>query len=592
MQFKLATKSNSLRRQITTTTMFFTAVLSAIIALIFWNTTNYYTKHTKLQSVEFNLQLVASTINTNINNAETLLRWSVTNSTMRRYLSHSVSPALVLDAYDSAYTEYISNQSRNHILRFFITNNDDRFLQFGIGVNSSEMLTKYTLPKFPYVGTQTVQPWQVLNNDPLLPISQQCLIRYMPIQSSENSTIGSGYLALNLSAITQPLAGYELENASALYLVTNQTIWQIDGDTFVEQNLDNAEFLPLNADYQLNTSTILYELKTELGDAYIMLYPLNQSDMYIAQTIPTSNFYISAGYYMLTVFASMVFITIMGVILMARLHQTVTSPIRQLQKRINAVGLGDFTKDPSIEWNNEIGDIGRGINNLSKNIDTLMQKRLADQHEKQELEYRMLQSEINPHFIYNTLNSIRWMATIQKANGISEMVTALSRLLKSVSKGNQKLVTLQEELALLNDYFIIQQYRYGGDLLIDVAHIESEKVCRDCLIPRFSLQPIAENSIFHGIEPKGGTGSILLNIYAKENGVFIDITDNGIGIDEQTIKQILLEPSKEQQKEKFRHVGLWNVHKRLQYSFGAEYGLSVKSVIGKSTTVTVHLPLQ
>lgn len=91
-------------------------------------------------------------------------------------------------------------------------------------------------------------------------------------------------------------------------------------------------------------------------------------------------------------------------------------------------------------------------------------------------------------------------------------MTAFARLTKSISKGTQKLVPLQEELALLNDYFTIQQYRYGGDLEIEVSRIESETLCRDCMIPRFTLQPLVENAIFHGLEPKGGHGSVLLDI--------------------------------------------------------------------------------
>ena len=95
-----------------------------------------------------------------------------------------------------------------------------------------------------------------------------------------------------------------------------------------------------------------------------------------------------------------------------------------------------------------------------------------------------------PHFIYNTLNGIRWMATLQHATGIAEMVTALSRLLKSVSKGNERLVPLYEEFALLNDYFTIQQYRYGGTITMDVSYIEDENLARQCRIPRFTLQPL------------------------------------------------------------------------------------------------------
>ena len=91
-----------------------------------------------------------------------------------------------------------------------------------------------------------------------------------------------------------------------------------------------------------------------------------------------------------------------------------------------------------------------------------MERRLEDEKQKQDLEYKMLQSQINPHFLYNTLNSIKWMATIQGANGISEMTTSLSRLLKSISKGTSLLIDIREELSLLENYFTIQSYRYGG----------------------------------------------------------------------------------------------------------------------------------
>mgnify|MGYP001201036724 CR=1 FL=1 len=103
------------------------------------------------------------------------------------------------------------------------------------------------------------------------------------------------------------------------------------------------------------------------------------------------------------------------------------------------------------------------------------------------------------------------------------MVTAFARLTKSISKGTQKLVPLQEELALLNDYFTIQQYRYGGDLEIEVSRIESETLCRDCMIPRFTLQPLVENAIFHGLEPKGGHGSVLLDISTDPDEIVLAI---------------------------------------------------------------------
>ena len=277
------------------------------------------------------------------------------------------------------------------------------------------------------------------------------------------------------------------------------------------------------------------------------------------------------------------------------LEWVITRPVEALQKRIETVGSGNFAPDRTVEWNNELGDIGRGINQLAENVDSLMTRRVEDERRKQELEYRMLQNEVNPHFIYNTLNSIRWMATIQHAPGIAEMVTAFARLTKSISKGTQKLVPLQEELALLNDYFTIQQYRYGGDLEIEVSRIESETLCRDCMIPRFTLQPLVENAIFHGLEPKGGHGSVLLDISTDPDtgDVLLRITDDGVGMPPEQVAHLLDEPAEGAEKaEKFRHVGLWNVNRRIRYSFGEGYGLTIESEEDVGTEVTIRLPYQ
>ena len=285
-------------------------------------------------------------------------------------------------------------------------------------------------------------------------------------------------------------------------------------------------------------------------------------------------------------------ILLLGCSLAFLLHRMIAHPISALQSRIEKISSGDFSADPDIEWDNELGDIGRGINSMSAGVTALMEHRLEDEKQKQDLEYRMLQNQINPHFIYNTLNSIKWMATIQHAPGIAEMVMALSRLLKSISKSNERLVPLYEEFALLNDYFTIQQYRYGGTITLDVSYIEDESLNHSCLIPRFTLQPLVENAIFHGIEPKGSAGEVTLRVERDTaNGdVLIHLTDDGVGMTPEQAAKALQEPGPEEAAAKYRHVGMWNVHKRLQYSFGEAYGLSIESEPDIGTTVTIRLP--
>ena len=131
-----------------------------------------------------------------------------------------------------------------------------------------------------------------------------------------------------------------------------------------------------------------------------------------------------------------------------------------------------------------------------------------------------------------------------------------------------------------------------GTITLDVSYIEDESLNHSCLIPRFTLQPLVENAIFHGIEPKGSAGEVTLRVERDTaNGdVLIHLTDDGVGMTPEQAAKALQEPGPEEAAAKYRHVGMWNVHKRLQYSFGEAYGLSIKSEPDIGTTVTIRLP--
>ena len=282
----------------------------------------------------------------------------------------------------------------------------------------------------------------------------------------------------------------------------------------------------------------------------------------------------------------------LGILLMLFLNRTISLPVSRIRAKILRVADGDFGRDPSIEWDHELGEIGRGINDLSENVYLLMNKRLEDEKQKRDLEYKMLQSQINPHFIYNTLNSIKWMATIQGAEGISEMTTALAKLLKSISKGTRLLVPIREELSLIEDYFTIQRYRYGGTVTMDIQ-VEEDSLL-ECPVLKFTLQPLVENAIFHGIEPKG-TGQISINVHSEQlteddpPSIRIDVRDNGVGMSAEKAARIL-STNNDSSADFFREIGVSNVHKRLQYEFGARYGITIESVEGEYTVMSIHIP--
>ena len=584
-----------LRRQIVWSTRVFTALTSLAVCAALFFLSNQYVRTNTLQAAEFNLRLVATGIETSLNDADALLNWASINDTVRRYLSQEeVNGTQTIAAYKAAQEKYYSNPLYPKVIRFFMSNENDRHLQFG-PLNSSSALNRSSVSLFLQQGYG-----MRFTTDPLMISHPACLAISRPIRSGHGTMHrGTVYLALDPSVITDSAAGYSLTDGSALYWEMGNRLWQIENGSLMETENRLREM-----DYTLRTESkngvteqTAWQGKVQLDGQkyYVVKVTLNGRGAALVQLLPANTFLLHYGVYLWLIALGIAIILGLSFLMQHWLEQVITRPVEALQKRIEAVGSGSFAPDRTVEWNNELGDIGRGINQLAEDVDSLMARRVEDERRKQELEYRMLQNEVNPHFIYNTLNSIRWMATIQHAPGIAEMVTAFARLTKSISKGTQKLVPLQEELALLNDYFTIQQYRYGGDLEIEVSRIESETLCRDCMIPRFTLQPLVENAIFHGLEPKGGHGSVLLDISTDPDtgDVLLRITDDGVGMPPELVAHLLDEPAEgAEMAEKFRHVGLWNVNRRIRYSFGEGYGLTIESEEDVGTEVTIRLPYQ
>jgi two-component system sensor histidine kinase YesM len=178
------------------------------------------------------------------------------------------------------------------------------------------------------------------------------------------------------------------------------------------------------------------------------------------------------------------------------------------------------------------------------------------------------------------------MATIQKADGIAEMTTALANLLRHISKSPQEWCTITEELSLLDDYSVIQNYRYGGT-------IELKKQVPDRFlnvrIPRFTFQPIVENAVFHGLEPKGG-GTITISAGQTDSGdALFCIADDGVGMEKSQI-QALLEKRDIGADGMFKSIGMYNVNQRIVSKYGAPYGMTVESAPGVGTRVMILLP--
>ncbi len=583
----------SIRMQVLLLALSFTLIIAVGVCVA--SIRSYYRKAARAtaQSIEYNLQVAAGSLLQDVNEINNLADWCTVDSSIRGYVLSSHWQTYLLSSYNTLLNKYSSQYTFRNLCRVLISDGQSRFLQQGTAITHSKALNAETVNSLPLFAEGTkADSWTVIAEDPLMTVpSGQVIPVLRTMTNTSTGTSARVYITVSTDLITDAVSGYSLEDDSRLFWIMNGSAYELKDDSLFPVEIARDEL----KDVTENFSADLLDIQTRVmrqDDVTILVYPVGSGGLYLAQTLPAVTVMGTVTSMYMPLLGALFMILLLGVILTLLLRNLISTPVQALNDQLERIGEGNFAPNPDIEWDNEMGDIGRGINSLSRSVSSLMEKRLEDERQKKDLEYRMLQNQINPHFIYNTLNSIKWMATIQHATGIAEMTTALSRLLKSVSKGNERLVPLQEEFALLTDYFTIQQYRYGGTVTLEVTYIEDERLCRDCMIPRFTLQPLVENAIFHGIEPKGCAGSILLTIaHEPETGdILIRLTDDGVGMPPEQVKQALTEPGPEEAAAKYRHVGVWNVHRRLQYSFGEAYGLSIQSTPGQGTTVTIRLP--
>lgn len=217
---------------------------------------------------------------------------------------------------------------------------------------------------------------------------------------------------------------------------------------------------------------------------------------------------------------------------------------------------------------------------------------------KRQAQYLALQNQINPHFLYNTLESIRGEALIAGMDNIADMTEALAKFFRYTITKVENLVSVEEELDNCETYFLIQKYRFGSRLQLHILYEEENRESiMNCKIPKLTLQPILENSIIHGTELKIGTGNLTIQFEQTDKRLIIRISDDGVGMDEQTLAKLNRQLGgggkalTDSQEEKKGGIALVNVNNRIHLLFGEEYGMHVYSIRGKGTDVEVTLPV-
>lgn len=513
------------------------------------------------------------------------------------YLNRSIGKILVRD-YDNQNKDYnnldldimaaynslrerVDNETISpYISSILIKGKNGKYIKYGM---ESDYFMEDKLMKNTWfsenINEQTMRWLGIKKNDAKIRLHEYTIpIVRTVISADTHKTIGWQFISISPNLIAEALEDFEFQKRDILLIYDQQfhciysnrgelqgedissILTAAEGEKYPMVNYDNKSWIQVS-----NTSAYTGFTIVQLVNYKVIE---QQNKMLVNSTCMVLGVSISLAIF-LTFFLS----------------NNLTKPLKRISKKMGQISSGDFTRTKELEGTDEIGILGKGINDLAQNIDELLGKIRKEEALKKELEYKTLQSQVNPHFVYNVLNSIRIMSELQGESGIQKMVTNFGELLKEVSKGVDEYITIEKEFELLDRYIYIQKIRKKG--LIRVNYKISAS-CQNCKILKFILQPLVENAIIHGLEGKKGMGYLTITAEPAGEDMCVMIKDNGVGITAKERAQMFTKETGSGVK--YNNLGVKSVKERIQLLYGKEYGVFYESEVGEYTVVKVLLP--
>ena len=408
------------------------------------------------------------------------------------------------------------------------------------------------------------------------------LSRAVELTSNGTSTLGVLLVDMNYSSIEQILKKANVGNSSEyVYLIDGkgEIIYHprqklIYTDLYQENNIEAAGYEDGSTEEIFQGEKRLVTVKTVsyTGWKIVSVVPMSSFDMGMTGT----------KYFVIM----LVTVSMLAVILLNQLvSASIAMPLKKLNNSVKEWETGNMNPSIYIGGSMEVEHLGCTLRSTVEQIRQLMQDIVVEQEEKRKSELDALQSQINPHFLYNTLDSIVWMIEGERYEDAVFMITQLASLFRiSLSRG-KTVISVEDELKHARNYMNIQKVRYKN--IFEVRVEIDPEILQGCTV-KLVVQPLLENAIYYGVECMDGDGEIDVNGYRREDDIYIEVRDNGLGIPEDEVEQLLKENNRVHKRGS--GVGLLNVHNRIRLRFGEEYGLEIESEPDEGTTVRIHLP--
>lgn len=397
------------------------------------------------------------------------------------------------------------------------------------------------------------------------------------VRNAHGKVIGIILLDLNYSSIKKICDDVMPQNQGYIYLLSEdgQIVYHPSQQLIFNNVKDEDVSIVLNSDsnYIEKNNKIYLNLESSVLNEWRTVAVLDETAAFRNTIINTVIFSTAAIILMLFSFY-----------LSYVISRWFTKPITELSANMKKVQDGDLSVRVKTKNNDEMGDLGESFNVMTERLEMSLERILIEQEEKRISELNSLRAQINPHFLYNTLDSIIWMAECNQTEQVVDMTSALSKMLRASINRQKGDATLQLELQNAVNYLKIQKFRYSNKLDFK---INVNKKLFNRKVVHLVLQPLIENAIYHGIKANKGAGNIEIKAYEENGLLYIQVIDDGVGMDAETVESLF----KRERGNDFG-IGIYNVNRRIKLIYGEAYGLSIDSEMNKGTTVTILLPSQ
>lgn len=408
------------------------------------------------------------------------------------------------------------------------------------------------------------------------------LSRVVELTNNGSSSLGVLLVDMNYSSMEQLFNKVNTDNSSGyVYLMDSdgEIIYHpkqklIYTDLYEENNMEAVNYEDGSSEETFQGEKRLITVKTVSYTGWKMVS---------VTPISSFNMGLSGTRYFVIMMMSLVMLAI--IIFNQLVSSRIAKPLQKLNNSMKDWESGNMNPKIYVGGSLEVEHLGKTLQSVVSQLRQLMEDILVEQEEKRKSELDALQSQINPHFLYNTLDSIVWMIEGERYDDAVFMITQLASLFRiSLSQG-KTMICIEDEIKHAKNYMNIQKIRYKN--IFDIEFDVEEDILQCCTV-KLVIQPLLENAIYYGVECMDGEGEIKVKGYRRENDVYIEVYDNGMGMPQEEVDQLLIENNRV--RKKGSGVGMLNVHNRIKLRFGAQYGLEIESQPDEGTTITIHLP--